>query len=462
MIDLQNFKLWLIENKSFSKRTVGNIVSRFKRACMYVNWESSELFLYKLEKNEEFLSLSTSVKSQIRKSVKLYLEFCKDHVAVAKKKCNLKALSLFSNIGVAEAYLDDLGVNVVVANELVERRALLYSQIYPETHMICGDVTNKHIKEKIIDSSIENDVDVIMATPPCQGMSTAGTQNLDDERNRLILDVLEIIQSVNPRYVFIENVPMFYKTMIEMDGNRVLIPEIIKSTLGDKYIIKEYLIDTKNYSVPQTRERAVILMTRKDQTIKWELPKKDKKIITMKDAIGHLPTLDPYVKDVSENEMKELFPDFEFKKRRALEISKWHTPPHHIKRQVIAMQHTPSGKTAFDNEVYFPIKENGEPVKGYRNTYKRQNWDTPAYTVTMDNRKISSQNNVHPGRLISNDLGDEIFSDPRTLTLYELMIIMTLPENWNIPENTSEAFLRRIIGEGIPPLFVKKVFQEII
>ena len=55
------------------------------------------------------------------------------------------------------------------------------------------------------------------------------------------------------------------------------------------------------------------------------------------------------------------------------------------------MQHTPSGQTAFDNEVYYPVKADGKPVKGFRNTYKRQNWDTPAYTVTMDNRKISSQ-----------------------------------------------------------------------
>ena len=120
------------------------------------------------------------------------------------------------------------------------------------------------------------------------------------------------------------------------------------------------------------------------------------------------------------------------------------------------MQHTPTGCTAFDNEVYFPKKANGEAVKGYRNTYKRQNWSTPAYTVTMDNRKISSQNNVHPGRLeYIDDNGEEIYSDARTLTLYDLMIVMSLPENWPVPENTSEAFLRRIIGEGIPPLFVK-------
>ena len=118
------------------------------------------------------------------------------------------------------------------------------------------------------------------------------------------------------------------------------------------------------------------------------------------------------------------------------------------------MIHTPTGCTAFDNAEYYPVKENGEPVKGYRNTYKRQNWDTPAYTVTMDNRKISSQNNVHPGRKEGVDSeGNIVYSDPRALTLYELMIIMSLPKDWPV--------LRRIIGEGIPPLFVKKVFEKL-
>ena len=44
----------------------------------------------------------------------------------------MNAISLFANIGVAEAYLKDIDINVVVANELVERRANLYSKIYPE------------------------------------------------------------------------------------------------------------------------------------------------------------------------------------------------------------------------------------------------------------------------------------------------------------------------------------------
>lgn len=375
----------------------------------------------------------------------------------------MKVLSLFANIGVAEAYLKKIGVDVVVANELVERRAKLYSEIYPETNMISGDITEKKTFDSIVSAAKQEKVDCIMATPPCQGMSNAGPMEEGDERNKLILPVIEAIKEISPNYVFIENVPNFFNTSIVIDGKEVLIPDLISDSLGDNYEIHRYTINTQDYSVPQVRERAIMLLTRKGINKTWTLPEPDKKIITMRDAIGDLPSVDPFIKDISDEERLELFPDYENKKKEALKISKWNIPPHHVKRQVVAMMHTPTGATAFDNEKYFPIKENGKPAKGYHNTYKRQNWDTPAYTVTMDNRKISSQNNVHPGRYIGlDDNGDPIYSDARTLTLYELMLIMSLPTDWPVPEKTSEAFLRRIIGEGIPPLFVKKVFQNIV
>lgn len=373
----------------------------------------------------------------------------------------MNAVSLFANIGVAEAYFDNIGINVLVANELIERRAKLYSQIYPQTEMICGDISNRDIFEKIVDACIKKEVDIVMATPPCQGMSTAGQQDANDERNSLIIPVIEIVNRVSPKYVFIENVPMFYNTEIKYKKNKILIPELIKKKLGRIYNISQYVINTKDYSVPQTRERAIMLLSKKTEAKEWVLPEKDSRIVTMFDAIGDLPPLDPYIKDATEEERNEIFPLFEERKKQAIQISHWHNPPHHIKRQVIAMQHTPTGCTAFDNPVYYPVKENGDAVKGYHNTYKRQNWNTAAYTVTMDNRKISSQNNVHPGRPIEDENGDVIYTDARTLTLYELMIIMSLPKDWPVPKSTSEAFLRRIIGEGIPPLFVKKVFENL-
>lgn len=375
----------------------------------------------------------------------------------------MKILSLFANIGVAEAFLNEDGFNVAIANEIDTKRANIYSKIYPKTQIINGDITDKKIFERIINESKKLKIDLIMATPPCQGMSTAGLVNKNDERNKLIIPVIDAIKQLEPKYVFIENVPNFLNTEIELKGKKVLIPSLIKQELEENYFISQVLVNTKDYSVPQARERAIFLMTNRKKNIKiWNLPKKNNKIITMKQVIGHLPKLDPYITDITEKQLLEIFPNYFERKKEALKISKWHNPPHHILRQVITMQHTPTGRTAFDNELYYPKKTNGEKVKGYRNTYKRQNWDTPAYTITMDNRKISSQNNVHPGRFEYLDKdGIAIYSDARVLTLYELMLIMSLPENWPIPDNTSEAFVRRIIGEGIPPLLVKIIFKNL-
>jgi DNA (cytosine-5)-methyltransferase 1 len=465
-MNLNGFKDWLTNNTDYSKATIGDTVSRVRRADKILPWYNDIVYQFRLEQEEAYQEFSCSVRSQIKKAVKLYFEF-EEHssrkpIINREQKNGMRVLSLFSNIGVSEAYFKSIGIDVVVANELVERRAKLYSSIYPDAHMICGDITQQQVHDEVVKMSLNLNVDIIMATPPCQGMSTAGQQIENDERNKLICPVVDIIKQINPRYVFLENVPLFLNTPIEINGNKILILDYVKKELESQYKINTYIIDTKDYSVPQTRERAIILMTRKSENKEWILPKKDNKILTMFDAIGHLPNLDPFVKDISEYELLDMFPHYYERKEAAEKISKWHIPPHHIKRQVVAMQHTPTGCTAFDNLVYYPVKADGSAVKGYRNTYKRQNWKTAAYTATMDNRKISSQNNVHPGRLeyVTKD-GEEIYSDARTLTLYELMTIMSLPEDWPVPENTSEAFLRRVIGEGIPPLFVKKVFENL-
>lgn len=375
----------------------------------------------------------------------------------------MKVLSLFANIGVAEAYLSEIGVEVVLANELIERRASLYSRIYPDTKMICGDITTDKIYSSVVEEARRLQVDTVMATPPCQGISRAGKQYKDDVRNLLILPVISVIRDLAPKYVFIENVPQFVETYITVDGKDVLITDYIDSELSGNYKISVNVIDTKNYGVPQTRQRAIILLTRKDVEKQWGIPMPDPFYVTLADAIWDLPSLDPFVKDVNEEELLQLFPDYYKKLEIAKQCSPWHVPPEHIKRQVITMMHTPTGKTAFDNKKYVPVKADGTPVTGYKSTYRRLRWNDPASTVTMDNRKISSQNNVHPGHFLGYDEdGDVLYSDPRALSLFELMKVMSLPDSWPLPLDANPAFVRSIIGEGIPPMFVKKVFENII
>lgn len=376
----------------------------------------------------------------------------------------MRILSLFSNIGVAEAYLEEIGFDVVLANEIESKRVEVYKYIYPKTEVICGDIADKNIEDEIITKAKNLEVDIIMATPPCQGMSTAGKQDKNDVRNQLIYNAVNIIKSIMPKYVMLENVPLQIKTKIDYKGNRVAIPEYLNFELGEKYNINSYIINTADYGVPQSRERAIFLITRKDIEKIWTLPEKDCEKKTLFDAIGHLPQLDPLVYDIPYEEHLKMFPKYEENKAKAEKISKWHVPPKHVKRQVEAMLRTPSGHTAFDNcEKYLPRKKNGEIVQGYKNTYKRQSWNIPAFTITMYNRTISSQNNVHPGRFIGYDNdGLELYSDPRVLTLYELMLCMSLPSNWKLPNDASESFIRSVIGEGIPPIFVKKLFQQLL
>lgn len=251
---------------------------------------------------------------------------------------------------------------------------------------------------------------------------------------------------MKPKYAFIENVPQLLETKIKINERDVLIPDLLSQWLSSEFYIDINIIDTKNYSVPQTRERAVILITRNDVKRKWKIPPADPKIISLQDAIGDLPPLDPMIHDVAEAELLSIFPHYYKRKEEALKISSWHKPPEHVKRQVITMIHTPTGCTAFDNPKYIPIKDNGDPVSGYKSTYRRLRWVDPASTITMDNRKISSQNNVHPGRYIGLDEnGDVMYTDARALTVYELMKVMSLPDDWPVPITTSEPFFDQLL-----------------
>lgn len=376
---------------------------------------------------------------------------------------NHKILSLFANIGIAEAFLEDIGKNVVVANEIDPRRAELYQAIYPKSKMICGDITDEKTYEEILDTSIKCGVNVIMATPPCQGMSTAGQMKKMDPRNILFMYAIKLIKQIKPDYFIFENVPAFLTTYVWYNDQAVLIPDVIKAELSSYYELDFSVRNAKDYGVPQSRERMILLATKKGVNKIWSCPEKDDTVVTMEDAIGWIPTIDPFVKDLSEEEFHALFPMYEKRKEAALKISKYNIPPKHVYRNVYAMQHTPTGKSAFSNiDQFKPKKKNGDFVRGFGNTYKRQNWNTPSYTIAMDNIEISSQNNVHPGRYIGKDKdGYDIYSDARAMTLYELMCLMTLPKNWPLPEWTDLRFFRRIIGEGVPSLFMKKIFMQI-
>lgn len=375
---------------------------------------------------------------------------------------NLRGLSLFANVGIAEAYMKDIGVDIILANEIDKDRAHFYQDVYKDTHMVCGDITDDEVREGIVNEAIQKNVDFVIATPPCQGMSEAGLRLELDPRNQLISYAIDVIKRIKPKFVFMENVPKQLTTKIKCENEIVLIPEYIKRELGENYKFnKETLVMAKDYGVPQLRERNIFLLVRKDiQGVTWEFPEKQKEI-TLREAIGCLPSLDPYLREGIKKTL-EKFPDFEKKKTAGLAVSKWHYPPTHSWKQVEWMMHTPSGKSAIYNEIYYPQKADGTPVKAHHNHYRRLKWDMPCRTITQNNGVISSLACVHPGNAYQSDTGEILYSDPRVLSIYELLIVMSLPLDWPIPEWASDTLIRKVFGEGIPSKLVRAIMLALL
>ncbi len=375
------------------------------------------------------------------------------------KKKKLIGLSLFSNVGIAESGLASLDVDMIYANELLKDRADFYSSVHPETEMIQGDITNNDLRNLIIRKAIENKVNFILATPPCQGMSEAGNRLEFDERNQLITYAVDVINKVRPEFAIIENVPTILRTKIVIDGSVMVIPDYLKKTLSDYKFNNESLIRAMDHGIPQMRERNIYLLVRKDIDVAWEFPEAEP-IITLYDAIGHLPSLDPMLREGMEFTL-EKFPEFEKKKDEGLKISKWHFPPTHSWKQVEWMMHTPSGKSAIYNPVYYPQKDGGIHIVAHHNHYRRMAWDKPSRTITQNNGVISSLACVHPGRPYEYN-GEILYSDARVLSIYELLIVSSLPLDWNIPSWAKESFIRKVIGEGIPSRLITVIIEKLL
>ena len=349
----------------------------------------------------------------------------------------IKAISVFSSAGIGELLLKNTNIDIIAANELLPKRAECYSHFYPETDMHCGDITLDETQDYMVEAAKKGGAKMLIATPPCQGLSTLGKNKKQihyekDKRNYLILSALNIIDRCDLDYVLIENVPTFLEMYFPYENDYFKLEEILNKKYADKYIIEAQVLNAKDYGICQSRPRAIIKMYKPDK--KWSWPATEAEI-PLRDAIGDLPSLES-------GEISDI---------------PWHFAKKHNDRAILALKHTPTGKSAIANEVYYPKKEDGTRIKGFHNTFKRMVWDQPCPTRTTFSGSMSSHNNVHPGRL----LPDGTYSDARVLTLLETFIVSSIPNDVDFPKGSTDTFIRTVIGESIPPKLMMKVIEKI-
>ena len=203
-----------------------------------------------------------------------------------------KAIDLFAGIGGIRMGFDNAfgkGINTVFVSEWDEFAQKTYKANYKDKFEIAGDITQ--IKEEDIPS-----FDICLAGFPCQAFSLAGKHGgFNDDyhgrcRGTLFLVVARICEYHKPKVIFCENV----KGLVIHDKGRTfkVITETFES-LGYKVFSK--VLNSKDFGVPQNRERIYIVCFRNDiAPEKFELPEGTDSTKTIRDILDDAPVSSKY------------------------------------------------------------------------------------------------------------------------------------------------------------------------
>ncbi|MEI6228974.1 MAG: DNA cytosine methyltransferase [Candidatus Saccharibacteria bacterium] len=371
-------------------------------------------------------------------------------------------VSLFSSAGVGCYGFSLEGFDCIATSELIQRRLDVQKAnkvCSLEDGYVVGDFTLDVTKEKVIrainiwkKTYKKNEVDVLIATPPCQGISVANhKKNNELKRNSLVVESLILTRRIMPRYFILENVRGFLKTVCtDIDGNDKPIMEAINTNLAGHYNIAHRIINFKDYGNNSSRTRTLVIGVRKDieDVTPYQLFPTEQQAPTLRELIGDLKPL----KEMGEIDKNDIYHNFKNYDKRMLE---W-------------IKDVKEGQSAFDNTD--PHKRPHKIVNGAitqnanknSDKYSRCYWDKTAPCVHTRNDILASQATIHP-------------RDNRVFSIRELMRFMSVPRTfvWSCDDinrlnaapykdkldylKKHEINIRQSLGEAVPTA----IFQSI-
>jgi DNA (cytosine-5)-methyltransferase 1 len=415
------------------------------------------------------------------------------------------AISLFSSAGIGDLAFQRLPVRVLVSCELLEDRHQVYQANFTETHALTGDIWElwPQVVRETQSRLSGRDLDILFATPPCQGMSKNGRGKLLqavrngskpalDVRNRLIIPTLKIARALRPRLMVLENVPEMENTLIQSeDGRLVSILDLIREELGDEYGGEARVVEFADHGVPQRRQRLITVFTRdaamlallKERRLfprpRYAPQGREGRLpwVTVRDVISDMPPLDASTRATSRGE------------------DAFHFVPLLDEDKYFWVRHTPPEKGAFDNQcvacghdknpVHGNYRDEGginrssretplhcvkcgallprpwvrdrdtgmhRLMRGYTSAYKRMSWDLPASALTTNLAYACSDNKLHP-------------EQHRVLSLREALMLHTITDyDYKFERvdgnKVTTGLIYEIIGESIPPRGLEVFFKE--
>jgi DNA (cytosine-5)-methyltransferase 1 len=419
---------------------------------------------------------------------------------------HLSAVSLFSSGGIGDLAIRQAGFEILVSNELLEDRHAVFAANYPATTAVTGSIIEQldNIEREVRRRLGPRELDLLFATPPCQGMSKNGRGKLLsavrsgarpplDERNRLIIPTLELACRLRPETLLLENVPEMANTIIaDETGALVGILDFVRRRLGGDYDGGAQVVEFADYGVPQCRQRLITVFSRNRRLIEWFgehgtlMPQNThssdgrrgtKRWRTVKETIGALPALDarttraatsniPYHRVPVLDELKYWWVENTKAERSAFDnqcvrCGSQNNPTHTAQRDADGINRSSSTTPLFcvDCKEMLPrpsVERNGrrELMRGYTSAYKRMAFDKPASALTRNLSYACSDNKLHPAQ-------------NRVLSLYEAFLLHTIAEYpfaWQRHDGRtpSDKTVREIIGESVPPAGLQVIIDHLV
>ncbi len=377
----------------------------------------------------------------------------------------LTYISLFSSAGVGCYGFKMEGFDCVATNELLPKRLDVQkcnNKCKYNSGYILGDILLPETKQQILDqlqfwkdNESLKDLTVLIATPPCQGMSVANHKKKDEhKRNSLVVASLALIKEIQPRYFVLENVKAFLNTICtDTDGTDKKIKQAINDNLSLNYRIEFKVLNFKNYGANSSRTRTLVIGVRNDISCDPnDLYPEYREELTIRQVIGDLPSL---------TTMGEIYPKdiFHYFRSYSPEMRHW-------------IEDLKEGECAFENQDKNRVPHyyrNGEKIytkNGNADKYTRQYWDKVAPCIHTRNDILASQNTVHP-------------TDDRVFSIRELMRFMSIPQSFKWTNDSLEELnqlsfddktkylaindinIRQSIGEAVPTEIFRQIAKAI-
>lgn len=343
-----------------------------------------------------------------------------------------RVLDLFCGAGGFSAGLEQVkNFSTEVGLDFDKYAIETFSKNFPNAISICGDILDQDTKNQVIDSCRKRKVNMIVGGPPCQGFSLKGKNlGLDDSRNFLFKEYLNIVKELQPEVFIIENVKNILNS-----SSHYFRDEILKEIKNLGYIVNYGVVNAKNYGVPQNRERAIFIASK---TKFINFPNPQDKSVTVRDAISDLAYLESGQGQVISEYMNPAQSDYQRQLRG--KCLQYHKASSHSKLAIEKLKMIP----AECGKEYLPKDLLGK--QKFSTTWSRLEWDNISPTIDTRFDTPSNGKNSHP------------FLN-RAITPREAARIQSFNDDFYF--YGPKVAVCKQIGNAVPPLLAKAIGQQI-